>query len=239
MTITEKVERKNNLRYAKDSLLGLYNRVGCGVTLSDIASRQILSINPPDEYDDVVKAETLDKLAEVICVNYKYALFKKYVKITGLSNAEKEILLASLISADFDEDKAYAYNKLKGYSDLSLDGVFNFQMQPLRKKWLEVCGYMPNCFTKNQLIEFINYLLDGRRKKAYVDCGKVYDGYFRRVNRVSLLDDQDTGRVVREVLLSGAGDVELYGPLSPEDEKYLKEFFLSRITFRKEFVNKR
>jgi hypothetical protein len=42
-------------------------------------------------------------------------------------------------------------------------------------------------------------------------------------------ENLEDGKIIREVLLSGSGEVELCGQLSPTDEYYLKEFYGDRV----------
>ena len=74
------------------------------------------------------------------------------------------------------------------------------------------------------------YLIENRKKRAYVDDCKVYDNYYRRLKRCALLDGEEIS-VIREVLLSGCGEVEIRGALPKTDETYLKEFYGDRVYF--------
>ena len=55
----------------------------------------------------------------------------------------------------------------------------------------------------------------------YIDGGKVYDNHYRRLKRSSLLGGENI-MIIREVLLSNCGEVELFGDIPKEDEYYLK-----------------
>ena len=69
-----------------------------------------------------------------------------------------------------------------------------------------------------------------KEKITYIDDGRVYDCHYRRLKRSSLLDG-DTAKIVREVLLSNCGEVELSGAIPKEDEYYLKEYYTDKIIF--------
>ena len=147
-----------------------------------------------------------------------------------MSTVEKEILLTSLIAADLDDDKRYAFDRIKHFRDIAVDGIYNFRLKPLKKKWEDIVSYIPTCFMNEQLKEFISYLLENKKKRVYVDSGKVYDSHYRRLKRSSLLDGEGV-KIIREVLLSNCGEVELNGSLPKEDEYYLKEFYSDKIIF--------
>lgn len=235
ISVSDKDKNKNNFEYVKLSLSEVIVKTSARVDVFNNGARQTILLNVNDEYKTTVQLELADKLAEIVAVNYKYNFFKANVCISGLSKLQTEILLTALISADFEEDKAYAFSKLKTRSEFALDGAFNFQMKPLKKKWVEIVGLIPQCFTQNQLCDFLGLLIENRRKKVYVDGGKVYDNHYRRLNRVMLLDGEEEGAIVREVLLSCGGDVEIEGDINKSEEKLLSEYFCKRINVDKDF----
>lgn len=234
--VTDKDTINNNFDYVRATLSELLIKVDAKIDIFTSGARKTLSVMVPDEYEITARVEIADKLAEIIAVGYKYNYFKNNVHVGGLSKVQTEIFLTALISADFDEDKAYAFSKLKNKSDFSLDGTFNFQMQPLKKKWSEIVSYMPGCFVQKQLNEFIGFLLENRIKKVYVDAGKVYDSHYRRLYRTMLLGDCSDASILREVMIAGGGEVEIIGNIEREEESFLKEFYLPRITFQKDFI---
>ena len=144
--------------------------------------------------------------------------------------------MASLIAADFDDDKKYALNKLKCCREIAIDGVYNFRLKPLKKKWQDVTDCIPQCFLSTQLKEFITYLLENKRKRVYIDGGKVYDSHYRRLNRSSLLGG-DGVKIIREVLLSNCGEIDITGNIPKEDEYYLREYYTDKIIFSGGYIN--
>ncbi len=228
--ITEKDYNQSNLLYIQSVMSELFNHADCAVKLNFIGDRANLIITCPEYYVDIVKAETADKVAEIIAIKYKYEYFKKNVKTLGLSTTEKELLFAGLIAADLEDDKRYSFEKIKNYTDLAIDGVFNFRLQPLKTKWKDIVQYIPVGFMNTQLKEFISFLIENKKKRVYIDCGNVYDWHYRRLKRSSLLDG-DSIKIVREVLLSNCGEVELSGEIPNDDEYYLKEFYSDKIIF--------
>lgn len=218
------------LEYIKNSLSEISAKTETTANIISQDKRCKLVLQSPDYYSDIVRAEAADRIAEVIVVGYKYLFFKKTVKVAGLSATEREILFASLIAADLSEDKKYAFDKVKTLNETNIDGVFNFRLKPLAKKWRDIADYMPACFLGSQLKDFVSFLLENKKKRAYVDDCKVYDNYYRRLKRSALLGGGE-GEIVREVLLSNCGEVEIRGKLPPTDEKYLKEFYGDRVYF--------
>ena len=230
ITITENKLNDGNLLYVQSSTGELLTHADCTVRTMTVDGRAVLRVNCPEYYSDIINAELADKVAEIIAIKYKYDFLKRNVKVSGLNETEKEILFASLIAADLDDDKKYAFDRIKNNLEMTVDGIFNFRLKPLKQKWCDVVSYIPTCFLNTQLKEFIFYLLENKKKRVYVDCGKVYDSHYRRLKRCTLLGGENL-KIVREVLLSNCGEVELNGLIPKEDEFYLKEFYNDKIYF--------
>ena len=228
--ITDDLTNLNGMEYIKNSVSEISKKTDSCVSLKTQSNRCKLTFDCPDYYSDILFAEVADRIAEVIAVGYKYRYFTSAVKVAGLSDTEREILLASLIAADLTEDKKYAFDRVKTVQDAAIDGIFNFRLKPLKKKWQDIAEYMPAAFIGSQLKDFVLYLLENKKKRTYIDDCKVYDNYYRRLKRCSLLSGEDC-EIVREVLLSNCGEVEIRGTLPPTDEKYLKEFYGDRVYF--------
>ena len=230
ITITERNYNEENLLYIQASIGELLSHAGCSVLEQNAEGRAQLKVNCPECYVDIIRTELSDKVAEIIAIKYKYEYFKRAVQVSGLSTIEKEILLASLIAADLDDDKKYAYDKIKKYNTVAIDGIYNFTLQALKKKWQDIVECIPTCFMNSQLKDFVYYLLENKKKRVYIDNGRVYDSHYRRLKRSTLLDGEGV-KIIREVLLSNCGEVELSGSIPKEDEFYLKEFYNDKIFF--------
>ena len=235
ITVSENYKNYCNIEYVKNTLNEILTHTKSNLELKQTDDRIEFNIQCSDSYSEIIKLEIMDKIAEIIAIRYKYTYFKNQIKIGGLTPDEKEILFASLIAADLDADKKYCYNKCKDFTDIAIDGAYNFYLSPLKKKWEDVVSYMPSCFINSQLKDFITYLLENKKKKVYIDGGKVFDSHFRRLKRCDLLGGENV-KIIREVLLSNCGEIELSGNLPIEDEKYLKEFYGDKITFSQRYL---
>jgi len=235
--LTDKDYNASNLQYIHFSLGDLFAQTGSRAEISQAGSRAVLAVNIPESYYDIVKKEIADKAADIIAVNYKYDYFKKSISTSGLSGIEKELLLTSLIAADIEEDKRYTASRLCG-GTVVLDGIFNFRLKPLKTKWAGIVGCMPEYFQGAQLKDFIVYLLEDRKRRVFVEGEKVYDSHYRRLSKGELMDKgMEEGRIIREVLLSGCGEVEVNCPLPRTDEIYLKEYFGDKIILGKGYFS--
>lgn len=230
ITITESVKNQKNILYLQTGIIEKLSNTDCEVKVKNSNDRAEIKLLCPEQYLDVVKCEIVDMIAEVVVIGYKYEFLKNTLKICGLSEDEKEILLTSLISADLFEDKRWVIDQLKEYNEISIDGVYNFRLAPLKNKWNKVVGYMPSVFVSEQLNDFVGYLLENKTKRAYVSNGRVYDWRYVRLKRCNLLDYQSL-KVIRELLFSNCGEVELKGKIPLEDENYIKAFYKDKIIF--------
>ncbi|MBE5743889.1 MAG: hypothetical protein E7358_04145 [Clostridiales bacterium] len=237
--ITESAKKSNNIIYIYEMLSLIIKQLGCIEELRGGKNRYELILDVPSSYKDLLLFEIEDKIADVISVNYKYTFFKKHVNLSGLNGLEKELLLTALIAADIDEDKKYVIKKLKNFQEYALDGIFNFRMKALKEKWNDILGYIPPGFQSLELKDFIIYLIkDKMGKRVYFDEGSVYDKSFNVLKRVELLSG-DSGEIsiVKEILLSGAGEVELGTKLPKNDEFYLKQLYGDRVRFSSSYFS--
>ena len=230
ISISESDYNQGNLSYLQNSLSELFAHTECKLREESGGKRRLLKVTCPEYYREVVMAELSDKIAEIVAIKYKYDYFKENVKVGGLNSIEYEILMASLIAADLEDDKKYVYERLKNLNEIAVDGVYNFRLRPLKKKWMDVAGYIPPCFINSQLKDFITFLLENKRKRVYIDGGRVYDGNYRRLKRSTLLDGEDC-KIIREVLLSNGGVIDISGKIPEKDEYYLREYYGDKIIF--------
>lgn len=230
ITVSESKQNYTNITYIKNTMNELISHTGSRIDIKEKDGRIVLSITCDPTYIDIIRAELTDRIAEIIAINYKNNFFKNQIKTCGLKKCEREILLTSLIAADLQTDKQYCYDKCKELEEFAIDGTFNFILSPLKKKWAEIVSYMPTCFLPDQLKDFISFLIEHKKKRVYVDNGKVYDSHYRKLTRCDLLDGEEV-KLTREILLSNCGEVELSGVLPKEDEYYLKEYYGDKIIF--------
>lgn len=230
--ITDSENQKDGLVYVRKALLSLADEFGGEITVTEKDGRVELMIICQDRLYDLFKTECEDKIADIIAVKYKYEYFSKRIMGGGLSLVEREILFSALIAADLDDDKRYIIRRLRLFDNFAVDGVFNFRLKPLKGKWADIVSYIPTFFTAGQLTDFVSYLIGERRgRKVIIKDEKVYDGNFNLLRRTSLTGKNTEGKIVREVILSASGSVEVASKIPEMDEKYLKRFYGRKISF--------
>lgn len=230
--VTESGDGAENIGYVGRGLAGFLADFNGDARVSLDEKRSTLTLRINKDYADLFRGEVEDRIADVIAVKYKYAYFRKFVRFDGLDGFETELLRAALIAADLDEDKKYIVRRLRNFDEYAIDGIYNFRLAPLRRKWDDIVGYIPPYFTNGQLKDFVRYLLGEKRgKKVIVEDGEVYDANYNKLDRVSLTDGGEDGRIIREVLLSASGKAIVRGKIPETDEKYIRMFFASHVVF--------
>lgn len=180
-----------------------------------------------------LRAVLAEKIAEVICVGYKYEFLCGQVHPAGLSRDQREILLAAVIAADFAEDARYVRLRLaEEKEEHCIDGFFRFRLRALSEKWQTVAACIPPAFTEGQLAEFMRYVLVTGSGRVFLKEGDVFDSRLRRLRRAALIEEgKPELNTLREIVLSGAGTVECLGAPSSRQERFLRTYYAGRVGF--------
>ena len=233
MDILSFSERETNCRYIAylaSALVSAFRGISAEVAFD--GGRVRLTLRAKEEDKARLHALGAEKVAEVLCIGYKYNLLSSLVHPAGLSGEEREILLAAIISADFAEDRKYVCARLSGVTEHSVDGFYLFRLRRLQEKWRSVAACVPPSFTRAQLHDFMEYLLGGCRGKVFLKGQEVYDSRCRRLRRAQLIDGgRSEINTRREIILSGAGKVECLSALSAGQEDFLKKYYAGRVGF--------
>ena len=188
----------------------------------------LLSVTSADAYALRLKRFTNERIADVLVIGYKYEFFRRNLFLPLLSEKEKFLLLVSLVSADYAEDKKYVLRRLDGIKNCSLDGVYNFRLGELKNRWKEVAEYIPTDFGKYSLESFLDYVITDGESRAYLKNGKAYDENYRLLNRGELLGNTSQ---LAELLLYGAGQVYCFGKTDAETEDFLRKYYKEKAVF--------
>lgn len=171
---------------------------------------------------------TEENIAEIIAIGYKYDYLDKRLFLPLLSPKQKRLLCTALVAADLEEDREYVLRRLSRDRQYSIDGVFNFRLGELKKRWDGVLEYIPQQFGSASLDDFVNFLVEESEGKVYVKEGKVYDGGYRLLTRGRLLSEKD---IVAEILLQGPSKVYCFGEVSAEVKEFLHKYYRENAFF--------
>ena len=145
-----------------------------------------------------------------------------------LSAEEKTILLAALTAADYRDDYAHIFSRVKGYREYVIDGVFNFRLNDLKERWADVSAYISPEFNGAYLESFLSFLIDEGQGKAYLKDGKVYDGDYRVSEKSKLFGEYS---VIGELILTGAKKILCYDEPAEDVGRFLHKYYKENAVF--------
>ena len=231
MFISESYENNSNILYIRENVSPIIFKNSKDEIVCDLR-RVGINFDIEEKVFRLAFNDIADKIADVIAIKYKYRFFEEKLNVVGLDQINKGILITALISADIYEDKKYILCKFKGSNKIAIDGFFNFRLDNLKKKWTEICNFIPDFFTEREVKEFVVYLMNEKPlRRVLVDGDKVFDKIGNRLNRASLLPGSGL-LVFKELLLAGVKEIEIHSlPNDEIEQKYLKEYFGDKIFF--------
>lgn len=231
LTVSDSIENNINILYIRENLpRELFNEQ---IFLHADRYRAYINLVYKEEVKSVALNEIFTSVAEIIAINYKFYCFNNLLGSLSLSKNKRDLLLTTLISADLKEDVNYIKSKLNEINEIAIDGFFNFRLNNLKKKWEEIAQYIPEFFTDRELKEFILYLISEKNgRRVVLNKNVLYDGFGRRLRRADLIPNANL-KIIKELLLCGAGSIELKSePDADEELLYLKEYFGDKILFK-------
>lgn len=228
ITITGAKENAQYLTYLYEKVRGKFSfsTEECGISAG--GGFETLSFCVDETLCPYLRRYAEDRMAEIIAVGYKYRYFDKRLSLPLLSSAQKQLLCTALVAADFNEDREYAVKRLRNEGEYSIDGVFNFRLGELKRRWDGVLDYIPAQFGGAALDDFVSFLVDEGEGKAYVKGGRVYDENYRLLSRSKLLSG---GGVVAELLLKGAAKVYCFGETETDVKEFLLKYYRENAVF--------
>ncbi len=179
-------------------------------------------------YCPYVRKFAEEHIADVIAIGYKYAYFEKQLALPLLKAEDRRLLLTALVAADYPEDKAYALRKLRGQRSYCLDGVYNFRLRELARRWAGIVDYVPTDMGEEALDGFLGYLTEDGEGKIFLKDGKVYDDKYRVLTK-SVLTGKET--VFGEIILGGAEKVYCFGETDEKTARLLKKYYGEKAVF--------
>ena len=181
-----------------------------------------LQFTTEQEYCPYVRKFAEEHIADVIAIGYKYDYFDRRLPLPLLTKPQRRVLLTALVAADYQDDRSFVAKRIRGFSQYSLDGVFHFRLQDLKKRWDGIVEYIPTDMGESATDGFLEFLVEDGQGKLYVKSGKVYDADYRPLSR-SLLTGVES--VVGEIILGGAERVYCFGETDRETRAFLQKYY--------------
>jgi hypothetical protein len=227
ITVTENGENRSNITYLYNAVTSCLQRYGGKSELIFGEDRAALMITAEKSAERDVRAYTKEKIAEVIGIGYKFEFLKNRLRVC-LGQREKKLLLAALIAADLDGDKAYIRGKLDHSEEYSIDGFYAFRLGALREKWEKIAAYIPEGFASNDLKKFCDFLVGESHNKIYIKGNAVFGENFVPLRRSRLTGEED---IETEIMLSDAGFVYCLGEVEDSVGDFLQKYYAERAIF--------
>ncbi len=224
--ITISDEKKNGayITYLYNAVMGEVLRSGGSGELMFGEDRAAIRLALGDERvaDKIALA-----VAEVVGVGYKYAFLQSKLKAC-LGSAERRLLCAALIAADYEGDVSCIRSELPCSREICLDGFYRFRLGKLREKWTRILDYIPQSFSSVDLKEFCGFLVGESKQKIYLKGNAVFGENFAPLRRSRLTGKED---VQTEIMLADAGYVYCFGNVEDSVGKFLQKYYAERAIF--------
>lgn len=179
-------------------------------------------------YCPYIRKAAEKSIADVLAVGYKYKFFEKKLPLPLLSKQEKTLLLTALTAADYREDYAYIETKIKDFDEYAIDGVYNFRLNDLKARWLDISSYISPEFNGGYLESFLTFLIGEGEGKAYVKDGVVYDKDYKVSQKSDLIGGYSP---ILELVLCCAKKVYCYDCVDEQTRKFLTKYYKENAVF--------
>ena len=225
--ISERQENGSFITYLYNGVMSGLLAAGGEGELIFAPGRTALGIRMREGTQPRVLGDVKDKLAEIVGIGYKYHFLRRSLNVS-LRGDERRLLLAALISADLESDKAYIRGKISPAREFAVDGFYDFCLGPLREKWERIASYVPSAFSASDLKKFCAFLAGESRRRVYLRGNTVFGENFAPLRRSRLTGAED---MKTEIVLSDAGLVYCLGKVEDSVSDFLQKYYAERAIF--------
>lgn len=163
------------------------------IALKESAKRLNLSIACENKYKNDIVIVLKDCITEIFLTVVKRGYLSEKLNTLHLKHEAFKILLHTLVAFDRDMEKEIIIRNLKFIDNLALDGLFNFKLFELKKRWDDIAdlavnnsSFLNNDETLNELLKFlmssispkINKLEVIKQKNQYFVSGEYLEKSF-------------------------------------------------------------
>ncbi len=135
---------------------------GAVAAVKEESKRLNISVACENEFKNEVVFCIKDCVAEVFLSVVKLQYLKKTLVLPHLKKEAYRILLHTLVAFDRDLEKELILQNLKISDHIALDGLMNFKLTELKKRWNDIAelaannsAYLNNDETLNELLKFL------------------------------------------------------------------------------------
>ena len=223
--LSERRENAAFLSYLYNALLADVVAMDGRGELSFSGERAAIGLSVPSR--QVLSSAVTDAVTEVLCIGYTFRFLEQRLRVS-LSRAERRLLAAALIAADYEGDAAYVRRKVQFLGSCAVDGIYAFRLGALREKWETIVRYVPPAFSSQDLKKFCAFLAGESANKIYLKGSAVYGPDFTPLRRSRLTGEED---LRTEIVLADAGFIYCLGEVEDSVGDFLQKYYAERAIF--------
>lgn len=234
ITVSESNSKNLNVAYIYNSMTRYLSICGADADITFDDSRTNLVMTAENRFHSYLRKFTEERVAESVAIGYKYALFQKNIRPSGLSETDREV--TSLRARELRistriNDMSPSGSKISASIPST---VFLISVCRRSKKNGGLHRLHPVRFTERDLKDFLDYILSEREPSiVHFKDGELYDADYVRLKRAALIDGGwTTFPSCGKCFWSGATEVECLTNPPPVLCDVLKKYFGSRTAFR-------
>lgn len=184
--------------------------------------RSYLSVACEETYKRQLADAVTDKVADVLCLGYKNAFFKEKLRIYN-NNFLSNTLVSTMCVFDNNLDKKTAKKLLNGMDTIAVDGVYNFRLNCLKRKWNEIITLsnangviLSDEYTMREFLSFLLEAIPTRYAKLSViltdDAFELFDANEKRIEKInSVLPVTREEDIILNVICNKPQKLTFYG----------------------------
>lgn len=160
LNITINKENIHYLHYIKQSIET--NKIKYYCAVCEINDMGVFSLAIQEEDFFVIKNKLKQAISEVILFAFKEKFLIDNINFSNMKESYKLALLKALVLFDSESDKLYIKSKLNFDNDIYLESFYNFKLQNLKKRWLElvkITNENNNLLESETFLELLKFLI--------------------------------------------------------------------------------
>ncbi len=168
-TVSVAKENEYLLSYVKGQMMPTLGDVD-GITAENQEKfYSFFSLACADTYRFQIQRRLTDVVSQALALGYKNVYVRKLLNVDK-SNFYQNVLVNTICIFDNDYDKQAVCRLLDIDKTVCMDGYYNFRLEPIKKRWLEITKLVSDNFyvlsDSKMITEFLQYLLESTPSKV-------------------------------------------------------------------------
>lgn len=221
------------------SLKNFKSSLKLNITIKKLCGRFYASVVCPENNYSDIKILIKDMLRDIILINYKYVFFKKSLNIKISDKALESLFYTSITLYDREYDYELLNLNFAAEKELTVDGIFNFCLSELKKRWVTVAQILQDNFysdnDRDAICEFIKHIIYSLPNKLNeVNIYKKEDLYVFLDGNGKSIDEfisANGGELASKIIFVNPALINFYDCNDRQTMTFLKNIFNERIKF--------